>query len=229
MVINKICDNLPHFDISTQLLNIPKNINLADPTFNKSGKIGVSIGASIFWELTCVGQIKLGNGMPFLQKSLLGWIVSGPVDVKDSKYIDTKSSCNLSLNKIEDQIERFWKLEECSNISDGFTADELYCENHFVSNIRRDADNRFVVTLPIKQSLNKLGDSKSNAIGRFLSLEKRLSKNRDLKTKYSEFIQEYHRLGHMTEIANIDSEKYTMAYYLPHHCVLKSESLTTKT
>jgi len=57
-------------------------------------------------------------------------------------------------------------------------------------------------------------------------LEKRLSKDPALKQQYANFMHEYIRLGHMEEVP------FTMIedthYFLPHHCVLKPESTTTK-
>lgn len=78
IVLPKITQNLPTVVVDTAILEIPKNINLADPQFNIPGKIDLLIGAESFWELICVGQIKLGKQKQVLQKSLLGWLVSGP-------------------------------------------------------------------------------------------------------------------------------------------------------
>lgn len=60
---------------------------------------------------------------------------------------------------------------------------------------------------------------------RFASVERRLSKCVTLKEDYTYCSNEYLELGHMYEV---DSEKYPNSYYIPHHCVLKESSLTTK-
>lgn len=44
----------------------------------------------------------------------------------------------------------------------------------------------------------ELGYSKEIATNRYLSLEKKLAKNKELKVQYDNFIQEYIDLGHMT-------------------------------
>ncbi|XP_072384472.1 uncharacterized protein [Diabrotica undecimpunctata] len=79
LVIDKISDNLPTSDLNLDFINIPKNIVLADETFGVSKQIDVLLGASVFWQLLCVGQIKLGKDQPILQKTKLGWVISGPV------------------------------------------------------------------------------------------------------------------------------------------------------
>jgi len=54
-----------------------------------------------------------------------------------------------------------------------------------------------------------------------------MSQNEDLKGQYIEFLNEYEALGHMTRIEN-PSKIHTECYYMPHHAVLRSSSLTTK-
>ncbi|XP_062713002.1 uncharacterized protein LOC134290052 [Aedes albopictus] len=89
----------------------------------------------------------------------------------------------------------------------------------------RDETGRFVVTLPKKEAvIQKLGDSKANALKRFYGLERRFAANAALKEAYFEFINEYRAMGHMEEVAE-DEEP---VYYLPHHAVLKPDSTTTK-
>ncbi|XP_038106663.1 uncharacterized protein LOC119766285 [Culex quinquefasciatus] len=66
------------------------------------------------------------------------------------------------------------------------------------------------------------------AIRRFLNLERRLDQQPDLKREYAKFIHEYEQLGHMKEVDVGPSEPPGSAYYLPHHCVLRPSSTTTK-
>jgi len=80
--------------------------------------------------------------------------------------------------------------------------------------------------MPLKGTLNSLGDSKEQAIKRFLSLEKRLQSDKSLAQKYVEFMQQYEDLSHMVKIDDSNENNYT--YYMPHHGVLKEDSLTTK-
>jgi len=78
LVIPRITETLPSQVINCQDLNIPRNITLADPEFGKPSEIDL-IGAQLFYQLLCIGQIKLNNSTLILQKTRLGWIVSGAV------------------------------------------------------------------------------------------------------------------------------------------------------
>ncbi|XP_025833261.1 uncharacterized protein LOC112905321 [Agrilus planipennis] len=84
--------------------------------------------------------------------------------------------------------------------------------------------------LPIDKIHSKLGkkkgQSKDLALKRFYSLERKLAKNPRIKEEYSNFLEEYEKLGHMTPVEKDDIT--TPHYYLPHHAVLKESSETTK-
>lgn len=58
-------------------MNIPKNIQLADPQFNVPSQVQILIGADLFWRLMCVGQIRPSLEGPTIQKTHLGWIIAG--------------------------------------------------------------------------------------------------------------------------------------------------------
>lgn len=45
---------------------------------------------------------------------------------------------------------------------------------------------------------------------------------------YAEFIAEYVRLGHMKEVDDCEVASQARHYYIPHHCVIKPDSTTTK-
>lgn len=72
-----------------------------------------------------------------------------------------------------------------------------------------------------------LGDSKSVALQRLKALELRLHRNPVLRQQYVDYMHDYLITGHMELIPPIEIQT-PYNYYIPHHCVLKSESKTTK-
>ncbi|KXJ80534.1 hypothetical protein RP20_CCG024528 [Aedes albopictus] len=66
------------------------------------------------------------------------------------------------------------------------------------------------------------------ALKRFLNQERKLDQQPALKEQYSDFIREYERLGHMREVQEEPNEQPGSVYYLPHHCILRPTSTTTK-
>lgn len=79
LITKHIIDRLPLLEIDVGYLQIPTNIKLADETFYVPGKIDVILGASVFWGLLCIAQIKLGRFQSILQKTHLEWVVSGDI------------------------------------------------------------------------------------------------------------------------------------------------------
>ncbi|XP_072400534.1 uncharacterized protein [Diabrotica undecimpunctata] len=158
LIVRKLCNSLPSFPISTANLNIPQNITLADPTFNKPSRIDILIGSAVFWDLLQVGQIRLGRNMPTLQKTRFGWIR--------------------------------------------------------------------MVSIPLKESPNSLGESRQIGAKQFYHIERRFNSNPLLRQQYFEFMQEYIDMGHMSKCSPSSSDK--VSYFLPHHPVIKGESSTTK-
>lgn len=74
----------------------------------------------------------------------------------------------------------------------------------------------------------RLGDPKQAALKRFLNLENKLDSDQTLRDSYVAFMAEYERLRHMRESDFKLVETENDYYYLPHHAVIKNESLTTK-
>ena len=64
---------------------------------------------------------------------------------------------------------------------------------------------------------------------RFLNLEKRFGKDSSLFNRYKLFIDEYVALGHARYIPlELFNHNGNHKYFLPHHCVLRDQSPTTK-
>jgi hypothetical protein len=68
---------------------------------------------------------------------------------------------------------------------------------------------------------------------RFQLLERRLTKNQELRREYTKFMDEYLSLGHMQLVPggdnSYDNTSKKLICFLPHHAVFKESSTTTKT
>ncbi|XP_072380639.1 uncharacterized protein [Diabrotica undecimpunctata] len=140
-ILPEIAGNLPSVTFDKKTLNIPSNITLADPDFNISSPINILIGADIFWNLICTGQIKLSSGQPILQKTKLGWIISGPLFPTNT--LAARTACHLStINNlsIEDQLQKFWEIEECPKTK-LLSNEELSCKDHFLKTTSLDSSD----------------------------------------------------------------------------------------
>ncbi|KZC14872.1 hypothetical protein WN55_07552 [Dufourea novaeangliae] len=203
LLINKVSQHVPTTPIDRNALNVPQNLPLADPRFHESAEVDGLLGAQIFWDLLSLGCIKLATNDTKLHKTKLGWVVVGEFRTKSHPATIT---CNAITSTLEQQISKFWELEEQPS-KKHLSLEESNCETHYLQNTRRD-----------------LGESYTIALKRFLALERQLDRNTEIMEQYSQFLKEYQELGHMTPT----NTHLRDGYFLPHHAVTKAESLTTK-
>jgi len=183
LVLPRITSNMPMNDIDISAWEFPLDVVLADKDFHKSGPIDILLGAEIFFEILMRGRHNC-KGLPVLQKTKLGYILSGKIHqdyVK--KYKKHCHSLFVQTDSLHHLMERFWSIEEMNNPV--LTKEEKACEEHFQSHTRRLETGRYEVRLPLSKSVDNLGESYDNARSKFLALEQRLSKQPQLKQDYS--------------------------------------------
>ncbi|CAK9801654.1 hypothetical protein ANTPLA_LOCUS2889 [Anthophora plagiata] len=224
LVIPHISSLIPEQPIDRTRLNIPKNIRLADPTFHRPAPIDVLLNAGITLSLLSVGQINLTfhNGSDlYLQKTQLGWVIGRSTTVSPP----IRSITHHVTSDTQTDLSRFWEMEEIPH-RQHLSESDRKCEDHFKQNTTCDDNGRYTVALLFNEKITTLGESRSQAIKRLFSLERKLHRDPDLRAKYHAVMQEYLDLGHMPEIEA--DPPTTDGCYLPHHGVLKNTSHTTK-
>ncbi|XP_055584930.1 uncharacterized protein LOC129737791 [Uranotaenia lowii] len=227
LVLPKITIDLPSTSVNTSSWSIPSGIELADPSFYKSSRIDLILGAEIFFDLIKTSErIPLGDGLPTLVNSVLGWIVTGKNEEPRTSIRPVVANL-ASTSDLNQLMERFWSLEN-DNSSPNYSVEEAACENHFLQHVSRTPEGRYCVRLPTKRDiLDKLTDNRRTALRRFHMLESKLNRNQNLKQQYDSFMDEYESLGHMQKVLDPDQPP-TPCYHLPHHAVVREESTTTK-
>ena len=226
-VTKTIAAHQPGEYIETANWKIPDSVNLADPLFYKPQRIDMLISTEIFLDLLIEGRFSLGPGMPTLKNTVFGWIVGGKFTSPTRPALFT---CNLACEEssetnLDKLVQNFWKIEEFTGPVQINSDEEQQCEKHFVENVKILEDGRIQVKLPFKLSPEALGESFDTSKKRFLALERRLNRDSTLKSMYVDFINEYMALGHMSPYTKALQRPY---YIIPHHCVLRPESTTTK-
>ncbi|XP_044591939.1 uncharacterized protein LOC123270068 [Cotesia glomerata] len=226
LIVPQISHAMPTIVINHIELGIPKNIKLADPEFFKPSKVDALIGVKLFYKLLSIGQISLKNhSNAILQKTQLGWIVAGEVSLSSQP---SRVSCHVSIHSDPPDINltRFWEIEELPS-GPTLSSEEKACEEHYALHTRRHPDGKYEVRLPFNSKKSALGESYSTALKRFYALERKFQQRPEIQRDYIEFLDEYLSLGHMSLADNQDAR--VTGYFLPHHTVLKEDSITTKT
>ncbi|XP_038119755.1 uncharacterized protein LOC119769945 [Culex quinquefasciatus] len=227
LISDKPTGRIPSARIETAAWHIPSDVFLADPKFSEPHEIDLVMASNYVWDLLRTDRVKLANGTVTLRETDLGWIVTGVYDPFQQLSCQVVHS-NITLkDQLNNAIEKFWLVEELAD-KQLQTNEEQEVEEHFRGTHGRDESGRFVVQLPFKDTVLELGDNRVQALRRFNLLERRLSRNPELREQYTTFVEEYEALGHCKEIDEQQDPPEVRKYYLPHHAVLKPSSSSTK-
>ncbi|XP_057660737.1 uncharacterized protein LOC130896573 [Diorhabda carinulata] len=134
-VLEKITTTIPQVKVNVDHITIPSRIvnKLADKTFATPGKIDLLIGADVYYELLTYGLIKLGDGLPTLFNTHLGYVISGRLNSQQ----ESKNSHTISYHvasetedpnpdtELQNTLCKFWEIEELPNLKSLSTEDEL--------------------------------------------------------------------------------------------------------
>lgn len=222
VIVTNIAGNLPTMPLSNEIKHKYRNLLLADPLFYKPAPIDMLLAADLFPYIYDGQKVDPHEkGMPVAMNSIFGYVISGQTVL--DKSADNASFCAFSMN-LDQVIQSFWEVENIPSDRpknpDDVMAEELFAKEH-----SRDDTGKFTVKYPFGPSC-ELGESRLQAERRLNNLESKLERDSELKTEYHKFMQEYQDLGHMTrvgEIQDVDSK-----YIIPHFCILKPSSTTTK-
>lgn len=179
VVLDKLTFNIPRINVNPEILNIPKELSLADPTFFQSNSIDLLLGMDVYSEILCTGFRKLGKGLPVLINTYFGWTISGtlPVEKRTSprtfhstintvENVDPEeislepenvdithvfhSQLSVEDEAAEEVLQKFWTIEEVHSEKTVRTADEERAVQLFEDSTIRLKDGTFQVDLPLK-------------------------------------------------------------------------------
>ena len=90
----------------------------------------------MYHRLLNIGQIELCNGEIILQKTRLGWIVTGEVRLPETKVRRIPSACHL-ITSLDKNLDRFWEIEEMPT-KVHLSKEESLSEEQFLKNTSRN-------------------------------------------------------------------------------------------
>ena len=218
IVVRNITGYLPSINVPAICATKFSKYDLADPHFWRPGPIDFLLGADLYANVISGGPITIEQHLPKMFPSIFGNIIMGPIIDQGSSnpYINsllvTKSNDDLNEN-----LSKFWELEEVPCSKQVLAPEEEWCENHFIETHRRSATGQYVIQLPFKSDVPDLRESGHTALKRFHNLEFKLKKNENLYSQYRDFMIEYVQLDHMSPTISNSS------YIIPHHAVTKED------
>ncbi|KAL0896002.1 hypothetical protein ABMA27_011992 [Loxostege sticticalis] len=231
LVLSSICADQPIQPVDSSDWSHIKNLRLADPDFAQPGPVDMLLSADIFASSLLPGLRQGKPGQPRALNTIFGWIVMGACDVTPPTSNTSRGkNCLLVSNlSLDNSIKKFWELENVSSPIKSFVSKEdQQCEDYFVANHCRNEEGRFVVPLPFVDPTNKPNfvNSREIALKRFFSLERKLNSSPETKKAYVDFMEDYESSGHLEEV-DPPSSSEGQFYYIPHHGVLRPDSVST--
>ncbi|XP_075163053.1 uncharacterized protein LOC142235680 [Haematobia irritans] len=187
------------------------------------------LGSDVLPSIIKSGVLKNISGGLMAQETVFGWLISGP---PKPRAVTSCSTLVTSHDSINDEIRKFWELEEIPSARPVSVSD-IWCEEFYRKTTTRLPNGKYMVRLPFRNDLSSeisLGSSRRAAMGQYLRMEKTLKKSLELEAEYSKVLSEYLSLGHMEPDSPNEiyrGDRY-FSFYLPHHAVIRPESASTK-
>ncbi|XP_044779747.1 uncharacterized protein LOC123327400 [Drosophila simulans] len=208
-ILTSLTSSLPAQVIDTssstwrQICELP----LADPTFCTPGAIDVIVGSDQLWSLYTGDRKHFGSYSAFDDHPTSAVTHHADLDTMVRSFMEMDSiQPNQALLDASDPTER-----------------------HFAATHKRSKDGVYVVEYPFKEKAPPIDSTLPQAINRFFSLERKFRRYPELKQQYEAFLDDYLQRGHMEQLTSAQVEESPdTCFYLPHHAVIKLDSLTTK-
>ena len=218
--------DLPH------IMGLP----LADTSYNIPGSIDIILGTDMFSKIKSRGDtIRAGEeDEPIAQSTVFGWTLGG---MMPDCATPSNSACCLiptiqsePIPPLEPTLESL--LNAILHEDEGPKEEEVLnqddeVEKHYLNTLKYSAEEqRYEVALPKKKIIRTLGESRPQAVARFIQTNRAASK-KGIQDSLQEGIKSYITLGHAEPVPPEDKPP-ALAFWLPIHAVLKLSSTSTK-
>ena len=143
-------------------------INLTDPGFGSPGKIDILLGIDVFVDVILHGRRSGLPGTPIAFETCFRWVLAGSTEC--CSLAPQVATYHVLCATGDDVLRKFWEVEDGPLSETTLSPEERSAVHHFKVNQTRTKDGRFMVPLPKRENAKLLGESRSQAVQRFLSM-----------------------------------------------------------
>lgn len=216
LVVPQITTPLPSSRVSVPAMLELTGLKLADPQFHTPDTVDFLAGIDIYNQVIVDAPFRLGNSSLFAQPTVFGVVLTGSAS---QNYAGAAREALISRNdRLAEAFKAFCEVEDPAP-ADRSNPEDSLCERLFTQTLTRTSEGRYIVRLPLRPGRSSPGNNRQVALKRFLGVERKLSRDTDLRQRYRQFMAEYESLGHMSPAAT-ESE-----YIIPHHGLMQGEKL----
>jgi len=181
-----------------------------------SDRVGLLIGCDIPKVHSVIDQ-RIGTGkQPFAIKSVLGWVVRGPMGLRNDSALRVHA-ISTSREPIEALLVRLYE-SEFQDIGDPEELQQSVEDTKAVDTVAASVkltEGHYQLTVPWKGNQRDLPDNRQMALGRLENLRRKLLKDEKLRSRYVHVMNEHLEKGHVS----LGSPK-SPRWFLPHHPVI---------
>ena len=166
-------------------------------------------------------EVRSGNEEePYAVRTLLGWAVRGPTQ---TRKITNEAGVHFQRTdeELHVNLERLWKTdfsERFKTESSALSVEDKRALKQMESSVKL-VDGHYSIGLPWRDQSTELPSSLPLAHARLQQLKKKLDRDEDLRSKYTDTVEDYITKGYAREVSEPEP-KSKRTWYLPHHPVL---------
>ena len=174
-----------------------------------------------------IGQRCGPQDTPTAFETQFGWVLAGRTSAHLTNRFPVAANHCIH-NSDDDFLRQFWEIEESPKNAANLSAEEQFVVKYFHDNHSQSESGQYVVSLPKKTLCPSLGESRPQAVRRFLALECSLYSKGQFR-EFAKLMNEYFTMDYAEPVPLTDLKKSpNKVFYLPMHVVRKSHSTTTK-
>ena len=194
------------------------NLSLVDSDFAIPGRIVLLLCADIYADVLLNGRRYGHPGTSTAFETQFGWVLTGRTNAHSASHL-TVASHHSTVTSGDEILRMFWEIEENPKDFSNLSTEERLVVCHFKETHSRFETGIFIVPLPKNPQKKSLGESRSQVVRRFISLERSLYSKGHFQ-EFSEVMEEYFQFGHAEPVPPNDLQKSPKdCFYLPMHTV----------
>ena len=181
-------------------------------------EIGLLIGSNVPQAMQPKEVRESKNGGPFAMRTVLGWMLSGPLGRKETK-VPTSNLIDTTAN-LSKQFEDFCNLEFNDSSYEpkmSMSQNDQRALNIMESTVKI-SNGHYEIGLPWKNHPPHLENNRPQAETRLQLLKKRLQKDAILHEKYTDFMADLLQKSYARKVTT-EEQLQREKWYLPHHPV----------
>ena len=156
-------------------------------SFHKPGRIDILLGADAYPELMVPDHMITGPvKTPAAQRTIFGWAIVGPVSYKADSSVAIPTHFALGQtaeDNLDALLSQFWESEEPEQEPAALSVVEEQVQAHYSDTVTYDSSScKYQVTLPRRNDVPPLGDSRAQAHSRYITNENPLASGSHSRT-----------------------------------------------